>query len=73
MTRKPAEEAARLADDLRALAARLREAETGGRLFTREDVEAIVEDRVGRERRKRRRVEAERDELEAELETLRGG
>ncbi len=71
MTRTPAEDAERLAVEVRALAARLKEAETGGRLFTREDLARLVEERLQRERKKRRRREAERDELEAELEGLR--
>ena len=69
--RTPAEQAERLAADLRRLADRLAAAESGESLFTREDVERIVEGRLAREHRKRREVEAERDELAAELEGLR--
>ena len=71
MTRTPAEDAERLAVEARNLATRLKDAEAGGRLFTREDLDRLVEERLQRERKKRRRVEAERDELEAELEGLR--
>jgi len=71
VTRTPAEDAERIAHDAQALAARLKEAETGEAMFTREDVDRIVSGRLAREHKRTHRVEAERDELEAELEGLR--
>ncbi len=71
MTRTPAEDAERLAVEVRALAARLKDAEAGEAMFTREDVDRIVAGRLAREQKRTRRVEAERDELETELEGLR--
>jgi hypothetical protein len=42
-------------------------------MFTRTDVDRFIEERLARERKKRRRVEEERDELADELEELRPG
>ncbi len=70
----PAEHAQRLAGEMQALASRLRATSEAGEdapVFSREDVDRLVEERLGRERKKRRRVEEERDELEEELERLR--
>jgi hypothetical protein len=68
----PAEHAQRLAGDMQDLASRLRASEgEDAPVFSREDVDRLVEERLGRERKKRRRVEEERDELEEELERLR--
>ena len=70
----PAEHAERLAGEMQALASRLRTSEgEDAPVFSREDVDRLVEERLGRERKKRRRVEEERDELEEELERLRQG
>jgi hypothetical protein len=71
--RTPAEEALRLAEAARILARRLKasEAEGGAALFTREDVDRIVTERLARERRKTRQVEREQAELEREVEELR--
>lgn len=40
-------------------------------LFTREDVDRIVAARLAREKKRTRKAERERDELEEELEQLR--
>ena len=40
-------------------------------MFTKEDVDRIVENRLLRERKKRWVLQQERDELEDELQTLR--
>lgn len=70
--RTPAEEADRIAVQTRELADRLAAIEAeDDRVLSREDVEKIISGRLAREREKRRRVEADRDELEAELEGLR--
>jgi hypothetical protein len=68
--KSPAEKAEALAEDLAKLATRLRAVETGDALFTRDDVETIVEGRMGRERKKRTEVERERDELLDEVAVL---
>jgi predicted RNase H-like nuclease (RuvC/YqgF family) len=79
VTRTFAEQAAKLSEDLRRLAARLQAVEDGEAMYTHEDVTALIEKRIGRERRRTRELEAqlyeaeaERDELEGELEALRG-
>lgn len=70
----PAEHAQRLAGEMQALASRLRASEgEDAPVFSRKDVDRLVEERLGRERKKRRRVEEERDDLEEELERLRQG
>jgi hypothetical protein len=56
-----------------ALAARLAAGEDADRLFSREDVDKIVSERVARELRKRRRVEAELEELRQGREDGPGG
>jgi hypothetical protein len=61
--RTPAEDAAQLVEVAQALAARLAAGEDADRLFSREDVDRIVSERVARELRKRRRVEAELEAL----------
>ncbi len=72
--RTPAEQAERLAGELQVLAGRLREGEgEDAPMFTRTDVDRFIEERLARERKKRRRVEEERDELADELEELRPG
>jgi len=64
---------------MQALADRLREGEQdGAALFTREDVDRIVSERVARELKKRRRLEGELEELrqgreDAVLRTARAG
>ncbi len=74
MTRPLAEDAERLAVHARELADRLAAIEAeDDRVFSKWDVDRIVESRLAREREKRRRVEAERDELQAEVEGLRRG
>jgi len=69
--RTPAEVAAKLAEDAAKLARRLEAGEDAGRLFSREDVEALIESRLQRERKKRREVEGVAHELERENEALR--
>jgi len=69
-----AEQAARLADAAADLADRLAAIEAeDDRVFSKEDVDRIVAGRLAREQKRTRRAEAEREELEAELEGLRGG
>ena len=60
----PAEHAQRLAGEMQALASRLR-ASVGedAPVFSREDVDRLVEERLGRERKKRQRVEEELERL----------
>jgi hypothetical protein len=70
--RTPAEEAERLADELRALGARLSAAEGGEAIFTKADVDRIVSGRLAREQKRTRRAEREIERLEDELEDLRG-
>ena len=69
--RTPAEDIERLADELHTHVRRLKESEAGAALFTREDVERIVTNRVAREHRLRREAEREVAALERELEELR--
>ncbi len=69
--RTAAEDAEKLAAGLQTLAPRLEAREDGAALFTREDVDRIVSGRLAREQKRTRRVERERDELEAEVESLR--
>jgi chromosome segregation ATPase len=78
VTRTPAEQAAKLSNDLGRLATRLRAVELGEAMYTHEDVTALIEKRIGREKRRTREletqlyeVEAERDDLEAEVDRLR--
>jgi len=60
----PAEHAERLAGDMQALASRLRASEgEDAPVFSREDVDRLVEERLGRERKKRQRVEEELERL----------
>ncbi len=60
----PAEHAERLAGEMQALATRLRAYEgEDAPLRSREDVDRLVEERLGRERKKRRRVEEELERL----------
>jgi len=60
----PAEHAERLAGEMQALASRLRASEgEDAPVFSREDVDRLVEERLGRERKKRRRVEEELERL----------
>jgi hypothetical protein len=70
VTRTPAEDAGRLARELEGLARRLQasEAEGGAALFTRDDVDRFITERLAREKRKTRQVERERDELRREVE-----
>jgi len=65
------EELERLAGELVALSHRLRDGEVGESIFTREDVERIVTNRVAREHRLRREAEQEEAALERELQELR--
>ena len=51
--RTNAEEIERIAEQLLRVARRIKETEEGARLFTREDVDRIVEARLARERKKR--------------------
>ena len=60
MSRTVAEELERLAGSLQRLAERARAAEVGEALYTREDVERIVESRLARERRKARQTSQDR-------------
>jgi hypothetical protein len=60
----PAEHAQRLAGEMQALASRLGTSEgEDAPVFSREDVDRLVEERLGRERKKRRRVEEELERL----------
>ncbi len=60
----PAEHAQRLAGEMQALASRLRATEgEDAPVFSREDVDRLVEERLGRERKKRQRVEEELERL----------
>ena len=62
----PAEHAQRLAGEMQALASRLRATSEAGEdapVFSRQDVDRLVEERLGRERKKRRRVEEELERL----------
>lgn len=52
------------------MAARLQALENGEALFTHEDVTALIEKRLGREKRKIRDLEAQLYESEAEVESL---
>jgi hypothetical protein len=54
VVRSPREELERIAEELERVIERLRAEESGEALFTREDVEKIVERRLARERRKLR-------------------
>lgn len=56
-----------MASKLEHIASRLEAVDTGEAFYTREDVERIVESRLGRERKKRRAAEAELEELLAKL------
>jgi hypothetical protein len=65
----PAEHAQRLAGDMQALASRLRASEgEDAPVFSREDVDRLVEERLGRERKKRQRVEEELERLRQGVE-----
>jgi hypothetical protein len=75
----PVQQAEALARDARDLATILRATESGELMYSKDDVDRIVEHRLTRERKKRRAVQAElaaveqeRDELEAWLERLQG-
>ena len=62
----PAEHAQRLAGEMQALATRLRATSEAGEdapVFSRADVDRLVEERLGRERKKRQRVEEELERL----------
>ncbi len=60
----PAEHAQRLAGELQDLASRLGAYEgEDAPVFSREDVDRLVEERLGRERKKRQRVEEELERL----------
>jgi hypothetical protein len=56
------------AAEARALAERLERGEDSGRLFTRQDVDCILEGRLARERKKHQPLEAKRDELRSRLQ-----
>ncbi len=67
----PAEHAQRLAGEMQALATRLRATSEAGEdapVFSREDVDRLVEERLGRERKKRQRVEEELERLRQGVE-----
>jgi hypothetical protein len=51
----PSQELTRVADELHRLAERLRSAEDGERLYTRDEVDAMIERRLIRERKKQAR------------------
>ncbi len=67
----PAEHAQRLAGEMQALASRLR-ASVGedAPVFSRADVDRLVEERLGRERKKRQRVEEELERLRQGVEDV---
>jgi hypothetical protein len=67
----PAEHAQRLAGEMQALASRLgatSEAGDDAPVFSRADVDRLVEERLGRERKKRQRVEEELQRLRQGVE-----
>jgi hypothetical protein len=66
--RTPAEDAQKLSAALGELAKRLRACEQGQAIFSREDVERILGERLAREQKRTRKAERERDELRARLD-----
>jgi hypothetical protein len=71
VSRTPGEDAERLARELQALAGRLAAAEVNGaRIFTREDLERLIGQRMGREKRRQRELERDLDEAERERDEL---
>ncbi len=69
--RSPREELERTISDLQRILMRLEAEEMGGAVFTKEDVDRIVAERVGREYKKARELRERIDELEEEVEELR--
>jgi uncharacterized protein YdaU (DUF1376 family) len=71
--RSPAEDASKLSEALGELAKRLSAIDGGQAIFTREDVDRIVSDRLAREQKRTRKAEREAAELRARLERMRMG